>query len=101
MGIRAAYVVIFPAPVVIGFTSTGGAKPKVLVEKLVGINCPAVVDASVEEAIGPSAPFVVALFFNVAREEFPADVIAFPDKSREICAPLDGVPEISMDTYNS
>ena len=50
-----------PASILNGRTSIGGAKPNVALLKLLGVNAAPALNASPAIAIGPSAPFVVAL----------------------------------------
>ena len=80
-------MVVLPAIILNGFTSTGGANPKVVEEKFVGTNVPPVENESLVIAIGPKAPFVVKLFAMVTRAVLPAEVMAFPERSFATLSP--------------
>jgi hypothetical protein len=65
----------------LGITITGGANPKVVEEKCVGTNVPPEENESVDIAMGPKAPPVVALLASVLLAEFTAAPRAFPERS--------------------
>jgi len=87
------YVVVWPAIMFLGITPTGGANPKVVEEKCVGTNVPPPENESVDIAMGPKAPLVVA--------ELAMGILAllcvlerrFPERSFAWFA-----PEVSMET---
>src|SRR3989338_7999602 len=59
-----------------GRTSIGGANPKVVEEKLVGVKLPPCEKASPANDPGPSAPLVVALLATGERPVFAPPVVS-------------------------
>src|SRR3989338_8699480 len=84
-------MVVCPAMVLNGRTSIGGAKPKVVEEKLVGVKPPPEEKASPVMAPGPSMPLVVALDCTVTRAVLArlSVSITLPDKSLGAFVPVE------------
>src|SRR3989338_2613035 len=89
-------MVVWPAIILNGRTSTGGANPKVVEEKFVGTKVPPPPKASPDVAIGPKAPLVFALFKMGTRATSPPETMGLPERSLAMLSPA-----ISMDIYNS